>query len=280
MLSSSHAQRIARLRPLETSFPTLTIPLPHPHVCVQHVRLHSATVGVWAVNHCAAAYPRQQRSTVDRIQVIAECSAAEQSSIQSTPRFSETELAQLWNSVSRSLLKLGKAGASESHVRSLGELLSSHKLVKVQLNGARDDSELVEQVAAGVVQQSAGAAELLQIKGVTMLFCSSTSSNQELLAIAEASSASTAVWKAKRAKAAADKRHQREAADAKRAANASASRKRIGQMISSVSKPSSGPVDKDVLVEEWKQLAAGIIAEENVEGSSQLGAKRKAPWKK
>jgi hypothetical protein len=161
------------------------------------------------------------------------------------------------------------------------ELTASHKLVKVQLNGARDNPQLVGSIAAGIVQQAGGAAQLLQIKGVTMLFCKSDSSNEELLAVAEAASASTAVWKAKRAEAAAERRQLREAADAKREANASRRRKRIGQMITSVAKPSKGPLDRATLVDEWKQLAAGIAADEAAEGSSQVqGGRRKAPWRK
>lgn len=38
----------------------------------------------------------------------------------------------------------------------------------------------------------------VQVKGKTILFASSSSSSEELLARAEASTASTAVWKAKR----------------------------------------------------------------------------------
>lgn len=212
---------------------------------------------------------------------VTEVSQAVQQTLHGSGRFSETELKQLWDSVSRSLLKLGKAGASDTHARSLCELLASHKLVKVQVNGANNSPQLVAEIAANIVQQADGAAELLQTKGVTMLFGNSSSSKDELLAVAEASAAGTAVWKAKRAEAAAERRQQRELAGTKREAGASRSRKRIGQMIKAVAKPSKGPVDKATLVDEWKQLAAGIVAEEAVEGSSSLQrGKPKAPWRK
>lgn len=76
--------------------------------------------------------------------------------------FSEEEQKQLWDSVSRALLKLGKSGLSETHVNSLKELLNAHKMVKVQLNGARDDAE-VAAAAADMSERLAGAGAVLQV---------------------------------------------------------------------------------------------------------------------
>lgn len=76
--------------------------------------------------------------------------------------FTEPELRQLWDSVSRSLLKLGKSGLSDTHINSLRELLLSHKLVKVQLNAAKDDAG-VAAAAADVAQRASEAGILLQV---------------------------------------------------------------------------------------------------------------------
>jgi RNA-binding protein YhbY len=200
------------------------------------------------------------------------------SSISTSDRFTEAEQQALWNSVSRALLRLGKTGATESHGRSLVELLAAHKLVKVQHNGCRGNPAALAAAATALQEQSAGLAELLHVKGSTLLFGSSSSTNEQLLAVAEASVASTAVWKTKRAAAAAERQQQRAVTEAKKVSNASRSRKRIGQMIRTVAKP--GPVDKSSLVQEWQQLAGSIAAEEAGEGSSSGSSRRKAPWKK
>jgi hypothetical protein len=155
--------------------------------------------------------------------------------------------------------------------------LTAHKLVKVQHNGCRGDPAALSAAADTLQEHAAGAAELLHVKGSTLLFGSSSSTNEQLLATAEASVAGTAVWKTKRAAAAAERQQQRAATEAKKESNASRSRKRIGQMIKTVAKP--GPMDKATLAQEWQQLAGSIAAEEAGDGSSSAG-KRKAPWKK
>eukprot|EP00878_Enallax_costatus_P004553 GHUV01004794.1.p1 GENE.GHUV01004794.1~~GHUV01004794.1.p1 ORF type:complete len:287 (+),score=66.51 GHUV01004794.1:266-1126(+) len=286
MLRSSHASHCGRLHSTEHASRAVLHAIRIRPSCTTQPVLHSSGPGLLAVNTSAAGCSPHPCSAGTRAAIIVASSAdavgeTSQHPLEGRGRFSTAEHQQLWDSVSRSLLKLGKAGASDTHARSLCELLGSHKLVKVQLNGAKDNPQLVARVAANIVQQADGAAELLQTKGVTMLFANSSSSKEELLAIAEASAAGTALWKAKRAEAAADRRQQRKLAEAKREAGASRSRKRIGQMITSVAKPSKGPMDKATLVEEWKQLAAGIVEEEADKGSSSLqGVKRKAPWKK
>jgi RNA-binding protein YhbY len=75
--------------------------------------------------------------------------------------FSEPQLRGLWDSVTRSLLKLGRSGLSDSHANSLKELLTAHKLVKVQVNGATDEE--VAAAAAGFEARTQGAAVVLQV---------------------------------------------------------------------------------------------------------------------
>lgn len=50
-------------------------------------------------------------------------------------------------------------------VRSLSELAASHCLVKVQLNGVKDNPEAAEAAAAELERQAAGAVTLLQVGG-------------------------------------------------------------------------------------------------------------------
>jgi RNA-binding protein YhbY len=57
---------------------------------------------------------------------------------------------------------LGKAGLSATHLNSLNELLTAHKLVKVDFNGARDDQQ-VQRQAADVERQLEGTGTLLQV---------------------------------------------------------------------------------------------------------------------
>lgn len=65
--------------------------------------------------------------------------------------------------MSRSLLKLGKSGLSASHINSLNELLTAHKLVKVDLNGARSDAD-VAAAAAQLEAQLGSSGKLLQVR--------------------------------------------------------------------------------------------------------------------
>lgn len=143
--------------------------------------------------------------------------------------------------MSRPLLRLGRAGATETHGRSLAELAAAHRLVKVQVNGARDAA--LADVAAGLERHAGREAVLLQVgsrvsrggggagwsrrwlgrahsrrlpphaaaqvKGSTLLFGARGSSRDELLAVAEAEAAGTALWKAKRRIARAERAEQR-----------------------------------------------------------------------
>lgn len=258
-----------------------------PPLCLHGSRQQAATAASTAttspsvsVTRCSLVAAVAAAEGADGHAPEAEAAAAAAST---SGRFTDLELKQLWDSVSRSLLKLGKTGVTETHARSLSELVASHKLVKVQHNGARGDPKAIAAAAAALHEQTEGAIELLQVKGSTMLFGSSSLSNEQLLAVAEAEAASTEVWKTKRAAAAAERRQQRAAAEAKKETSTSRSRRRIGQMITSVAKPSKGPLDKGTLVQEWQQLASSITSEEAAaEGgsSSTQQRTRKAPWKK
>jgi RNA-binding protein YhbY len=91
--------------------------------------------------------------------------ASSNSSSSSSPwSFTEEELRQLWDSVSRSLLKLGKSGLSDTHTNSLRELLAAHKLVKVQLNAAHSD-DVAAAAAADLEQRLQGAGAVMQVGG-------------------------------------------------------------------------------------------------------------------
>jgi RNA-binding protein YhbY len=81
---------------------------------------------------------------------------------------SEDQQRALWESVSRALLKLGRSGITATHARSLSELLGHHKLIKVQLNGARDEAAAVAAAAADLARQAGDAAVLLQVRVVFM----------------------------------------------------------------------------------------------------------------
>lgn len=80
--------------------------------------------------------------------------------------YTEGEQLQLWNSVARSLLRLGKSGMQPSHTNSLKELLAAHTLVKVQVNSARTPNDMAA-VANQLVQT--GVADVVQVKGSTIL---------------------------------------------------------------------------------------------------------------
>lgn len=76
--------------------------------------------------------------------------------------FTGAEDRQLWDSVSRALLKLGKSGLADSHVNSLKELLVAHLLVKVELNGARSDVD-VTAAAEEMATRLQGIGRVLQV---------------------------------------------------------------------------------------------------------------------
>ncbi|KAJ9525861.1 hypothetical protein QJQ45_009266 [Haematococcus lacustris] len=84
--------------------------------------------------------------------------------------------ASVWSSAPRALLKLGKSGARPSHCNSLAALLSSHHLVKVQLNGPRSE---VEAMAHTMAEQA--NAQLVGINGRHILFTKVGQTTEELL---------------------------------------------------------------------------------------------------
>lgn len=79
--------------------------------------------------------------------------------------FDEKGLDLLWDSCPRPLLRLGKTGARESHIRSLVELVTSHHSVKIQLNG---DPSPAQTVAENIIQGGEGNLALVQIRGRTI----------------------------------------------------------------------------------------------------------------
>ncbi|MEW5304857.1 MAG: hypothetical protein WDW36_007438 [Sanguina aurantia] len=83
---------------------------------------------------------------------------------------------QLWNSVSRCLLKLGSRGAAESHIRSLANLLAAHPLVKVQLNG---DPAGINDLARTLAEGS--GARVLEVQGGIILLARGDLSREEVL---------------------------------------------------------------------------------------------------
>lgn len=184
----------------------------------------------------------------------------------------------MWDAVSRSLLRLGKAGATEAHARSLCELLRAHKLVKVQVNGPPG---VAAAAAATLVGGSGGA--LLQLKGGTLLFGDGSCSPDVLLEAARDSSGKTAAWRERRNEERGKRQQALAETAAKRAANASRGSRKIGRLIANVSGGGGGgAVTREGLRGEWQQLAAGITAE--VAGEPQAapagGPEPKQPWKR
>eukprot|EP00197_Chlamydomonas_leiostraca_P004484 CAMPEP_0202861422 /NCGR_PEP_ID=MMETSP1391-20130828/2831_1 /ASSEMBLY_ACC=CAM_ASM_000867 /TAXON_ID=1034604 /ORGANISM="Chlamydomonas leiostraca, Strain SAG 11-49" /LENGTH=262 /DNA_ID=CAMNT_0049540813 /DNA_START=156 /DNA_END=941 /DNA_ORIENTATION=- len=188
-------------------------------------------------------------------------------------KLTSDQLSQLWSACSRALMKLGKGGAQESHIRSLGELVGAHTLVKVQLNG---DLSGLQQVAGDLA--SGGNAVLLGTQGPHMLFAKAGMSGAELLAHAGQESTKIATYhqgklEAKKAKEAA--REARESGGAPGGSGSSsgasgaaasgargggaAKDKGIDRLISQVVAPArGGPLTKGKLVQEWDQLSAAI----------------------
>eukprot|EP00891_Asterochloris_glomerata_P004824 jgi/Astpho2/4824/Aster-x1261 len=84
----------------------------------------------------------------------------------------------LWDSVEKPLLRIGRSGIQGSHTSSLRELVQAHSLVKVQLNQQH------EVAVAAVAQQLAEAsgADVVQVKGRTLLFSDAAVPTPELLA--------------------------------------------------------------------------------------------------
>ncbi|GAX73800.1 hypothetical protein CEUSTIGMA_g1251.t1 [Chlamydomonas eustigma] len=96
--------------------------------------------------------------------------------------FEEKEEQLLWDAVSRPLLKVGSSGALDTHIRSMRELLTAHKLVKVQLN---NDPKHAHSVARMFEEEC--NAKLVAIRGKTILMAEGATSDASLLAIAETS---------------------------------------------------------------------------------------------
>ncbi|KAI8465612.1 MAG: hypothetical protein J3K34DRAFT_461308 [Monoraphidium minutum] len=191
-------------------------------------------------------------------------------------QFSEEEQRLLWDSVSRALLRLGRAGATDAHARSLSELLRSHKLVKVQVNAPPDAA-----AAAAAALAAACGAVLLQAKGTTLLFGDGGAAGEALLEAARESAGKTQAWRERRSGEREKRQEKLRATEAKREANASRSRRKIGAMIQSVSGKGGGGggVTKEALRGEWQQLAAGIAAEEAGEAAA-AAPPPKQPWKR
>ncbi|GBF92392.1 hypothetical protein Rsub_05594 [Raphidocelis subcapitata] len=199
--------------------------------------------------------------------------------------FSEEQEQLLWESVTRALLRLGKSGATESHTRSLSELLDAHKMVKVQVNAPASTAS----AAAAALAAGAGA-RLVMTKGSTLLFAQAGAAPEGLLQLATESKARTAVYREKLAAAREKKRDELRATEAKRESNTSRStaRTKIHRMIDNVSGGGGGgggggDLSRSALLGEWQQLAAGIAAEEAGD-ESQLGAPKskepQQPWKR
>lgn len=176
----------------------------------------------------------------------------------------------------RSLLRLGKAGATETHARSLAELLAAHKLVKVQINGPWTAAA---EIAAMLSERAGGA--LVLTRGATLLFSEGGADPEGLLRHAEESVARAAVRRERRSAWREKRQGELAVTNAKREANASRSRKQIGKMISSVS--NKGELTRESLRGEWQQLAQGIAQEEAGEEASLAKASApapKQPWKR
>lgn len=80
--------------------------------------------------------------------------------------YNEAELKQIWNSIGRALLRLGKSGMQPSHANSLRELIAAHPLLKIQINGSPDDATIA--MIANEVVTNCGV-DVVQIKGSTIL---------------------------------------------------------------------------------------------------------------
>lgn len=114
------------------------------------------------------------------VQLTAHRAAADQ--IASAAGLATHEARSMWDSVDKPLLRIGKSGVLPSHIQSLGELLSSHALVKVQLNAVHAD---VFAVGRQLADGSGGA--LLVGKGRTLLLGAPNASTKQLLSTAKAS---------------------------------------------------------------------------------------------
>eukprot|EP00199_Chlamydomonas_sp_CCMP681_P005455 CAMPEP_0119101636 /NCGR_PEP_ID=MMETSP1180-20130426/637_1 /TAXON_ID=3052 ORGANISM="Chlamydomonas cf sp, Strain CCMP681" /NCGR_SAMPLE_ID=MMETSP1180 /ASSEMBLY_ACC=CAM_ASM_000741 /LENGTH=243 /DNA_ID=CAMNT_0007085787 /DNA_START=115 /DNA_END=844 /DNA_ORIENTATION=+ len=79
--------------------------------------------------------------------------------------WSEQEQQQLWSSVSRALMKMGKGGAKESHIHNLQNLLTQHGVVKVRHNGSPEDAALLAEQLG-----QAASVNLLGVQGRDILF--------------------------------------------------------------------------------------------------------------
>lgn len=93
---------------------------------------------------------------------------------------SSDELRELWDSIPKPLLTIGRKGAEESHANSLRDLLAAHKLVKAKFTGV--DPERVDAMQLEWLVGNSGAV-LLQRKGVTFLFAEGGQSLEEIRAI-------------------------------------------------------------------------------------------------
>lgn len=299
----SHVERMTRSAPLNcvskhSIHHSVSVTARQPGWCTRATTVGAATsasgtstVHTVPYNRVPLPYRCFVRSFATAAAVAAGSSAgSDGSTLGSSSAFTELQLAQLWDSVSRALLRLGRTGVTDAHCRSLGELLAAHKLVKVQLNGVRAGEgaqAVIVAAAEALAERSGGAATLLHVKGSTMLFGASGSPPAELLAVAEAAAAGTQAWRLKRQAAAAQRAVGRTASEAKRHANASRSRRRIGQLINTVAQPGKGGLDRATLAAEWQQLEHSISSEEAALDAKSGGAaaatparRSRAPWRR
>ncbi|KAL6759747.1 hypothetical protein V8C86DRAFT_2568317 [Haematococcus lacustris] len=125
-------------------------------------------------SRCRCLLPEQQHSTDVGPTAFSQAKALS-TTVQSLGLDAQQE-ASVWSSAPRALLKLGKSGARPSHCNSLAALLSSHHLVKVQLNGPRSE---VEAMAHTMAEQA--NAQLVGINGRHILFTKVGQTTEELL---------------------------------------------------------------------------------------------------
>ena len=68
---------------------------------------------------------------------------------------SEKVLEELWRKPKKELLRVGKGGVTESHVRSLKELMAAHSVVRVKLNTQSATYDDCLELASALVETGA-----------------------------------------------------------------------------------------------------------------------------
>lgn len=186
--------------------------------------------------------------------------------------FSEDEMRTLWDSVSRSLIKLGKSGPRDTHLHTLAEMLQQHVLVKVKVNGVSEVGDMAHQLAQG----SGGI--LLQVKGTTMLFGCSSLGPADLLRVAKENLEKTRRWREKKGEAQEAKREVQQASRARTQRKEQQRVQRVDRVIQQFAK---GPITKEGLRNEFGQILQQLYADDGSEILSSPKKKAsKAPWRK